>query len=252
MNKPSLRGRVAVITGASRGLGLGLATEFAAQGISLGLCARSRPVLPKGSKGIAESVDVGDARQVGAFARLVTEQLGRIDLWINNAGVLGPIKPLRDIEPEAFAFHLRTNLLGVMHGTQAYVQILRERGWDGGVLVNISSGAAARAYAGWSAYCAGKAATERFTECVQLEEASSGLRAYAVQPGIVDTAMQEQIRSTSAADFPALDKFLAIKKQGTFNTPAFVARHLLAIAFDPDARPAEVVVRLPSERPVTA
>jgi NAD(P)-dependent dehydrogenase (short-subunit alcohol dehydrogenase family) len=241
---------VAVITGASRGLGQGLAAEFAAQGLSLGLCSRSRPALPAGSKGIAESVDVGDARQVGAFARVVAEQFGRIDLWINNAGVLGPIAPLRDIEHEAFAHHLRINLLGVVHGTQAYVQILRERGWENGVLINISSGAAARAYAGWSAYCASKAGVERFTESVQLEEADAGLRAYAVQPGVIDTAMQEQIRASSAADFPALDKFHAIKKQSAFNTPAFVARHLLAIAFESGARPEQVVVRLPSEKPL--
>src|SRR5262245_8719939 len=127
MSKSMLRGRVAVITGASRGLGQGLATEFAAQGLSLALCSRSRPALPSGVKGVAESVDVGDARQVGAFARVAAEQLGRIDLWINNAGVLGPIAPLRDIAPDSFAHHMRINLLGVMHGTQAYVQILRER-----------------------------------------------------------------------------------------------------------------------------
>jgi benzil reductase ((S)-benzoin forming) len=139
-----------------------------------------------------------------------------------------------------------------MHGTHAYVQILREREWEGGVLINISSGAAARAYAGWSAYCASKAAVERFTECVQLEEASTGLRAYAVQPGVIDTAMQEQIRASRAEDFPALDKFLAIKRQSAFNTPPFVARQLLAIAFDPAARSGQVVVRLPSENPQPA
>ncbi|MFO0980276.1 MAG: SDR family oxidoreductase [Planctomycetota bacterium] len=250
MAPTNLHGKVAVITGASRGLGLGLARELAAAGLVLGLCARTRPVLPPHARGIAERVDVGDHRQVSAFARLVHEQLGAIDLWINNAGVLDPIQPVRDVDADAFAQLVRVNLLGVMHGTQAYLRSLRERSAAGGVLINISSGAAARAYAGWSAYCASKAAVERFTECVQLEEGSAGVRAYAVAPGIIDTAMQAKIRATSAQDFPAVPRFLAIKQQDAFNTVPFVARQLLEIAFDPSARPEQVVVRLPNEKPL--
>ena len=80
------------------------------------------------------------------------------------------------------------------------------------------------------------------------EEAASGLRAYSIAPGVVDTTMQEQIRASDSDRFPALDRFLEMKANDSFNTGVFVARHFLAIAFDPDARPDEVAVRLPNEK----
>jgi NAD(P)-dependent dehydrogenase (short-subunit alcohol dehydrogenase family) len=117
----------------------------------------------------------------------------------------------------------------------------------GGVLVNITSGAALGGYAGWGAYCMGKAAVDRLTECVQLEEASLGLRAYAVAPGVIDTDMQRTVRALDEERFPLVEKFRQLKRDEAFNSPAWVARKLLAIAFDPAARPEKVVVRVPPE-----
>ena len=79
---------VAVITGASRGLGAGLATTFSAEGIRLGLCARTRPDQPEGAETLAVSLDVTDAQSMERFANDVVERFGRIDVWVNNAGVL--------------------------------------------------------------------------------------------------------------------------------------------------------------------
>jgi NAD(P)-dependent dehydrogenase (short-subunit alcohol dehydrogenase family) len=236
-----------VITGASRGLGAGLAEELRARGLRLGLCARSAPVLPAGPDVVAERLDVRDGAAVSRFAAAVEARFGAIDLWINNAGVLEPIAPLRDVPAEAAREHLEVNVLGVLLGTQAFVRHLRRRGGEG-VLVNLSSGAAQKAYAGWSVYCAGKAAVERLTECVALEEAAHGLRAYAVAPGVVDTDMQALIRATPAERFPEAGRFIERKREGRFNSPRFVAEHLLALAFDPAARPSGVSVRLPDER----
>jgi benzil reductase ((S)-benzoin forming) len=243
-----LAGRCAVITGASRGLGAGLAQAFHARGLRLGLCARSTPVLADASDVVAERLDVRDAAAVGAFGEKVTAHFGAIDLWINNAGLLEPIAPLRDVAVDAARLHLEVNVLGVLHGTQAFVRHVRQRGGEG-VLVNISSGAASKPYAGWSLYCAGKAAVERLTECVALEEAAHGLRAHAVAPGVIDTDMQALIRATPAERFPDAPRFRARKRENRFNSTAFVAEHLLAIAFDPAARPAEVCIRLPDQPP---
>jgi NAD(P)-dependent dehydrogenase (short-subunit alcohol dehydrogenase family) len=240
-------GRTAVITGASRGLGAGLAEAFRACGLRLGLCARSAPVLAPGPDVVAERLDVRDAAALAGFAAAVEARFGAIDLWINNAGVLEPIAPLRDVTPEDARHHLEVNVLGVLLGTQAYVRHLRRRGGEG-VLVNVSSGAAQKPYAGWSVYCAGKAAVERLTECVALEEAAHGLRAYAVAPGVIDTDMQASIRATPPERFPEAPRFLERKREGRFNSPRFVAEHLLRLAFDPAARPAAVSVRLPDER----
>jgi NAD(P)-dependent dehydrogenase (short-subunit alcohol dehydrogenase family) len=241
-----LDGKTAVITGASRGLGAGLARVFAERGLRLGLCARSAPVLADGPDVLATRLDVRDAAAVAAFAAAVEARFGAIDLWVNNAGVLEPIAPLRDVEPGAARLHLEVNVLGVLHGSQAFVRHLHRRGGEG-VLVNVSSGAAQKPYAGWSVYCAAKAAVERMTECVALEEAAHGLRAHAVAPGVIDTDMQALIRATPAERFPEVGRFLERKRERRFNSTRFVAERLLALAFDPTSRPSEVCVRLPDE-----
>lgn len=240
-----LAGRVAVVTGASRGLGAGLAEAFAARGLRLGLCARHAPGLPDGARGVVAELDVADGPAMHAFAARVADRLGPIDLWVNNAGVLGPIGPLREVDPALLARNLEVNVLGVVHGTRAF---LAHRAPEA-VLLNVSSGAARRPYAGWAAYCASKAAVDLMTGCVALEEAGSGLRAYAVAPGVVDTGMQEEIRACPPERFPEVGRFHERKRAGHFNSPAFVAERLLRIAFDPAARPDDVLVRLPDEHP---
>ncbi len=247
MTLPDVRGRTAVITGASRGIGAALAQAWARQGLRLGLCARGAPVLPEGDAVVSARVDVTDEKALADFVTRVEDRFGAIDCWVNNAGVLEPMAMLRDVEVADFRRHQDVNLTGVFLGTRAYVRHLRARG-RGGVLLNVSSGAAQNAYAGWSAYCAAKAGMERMTECVQLEEAEIGLRAHSVAPGVVDTAMQALIRATPAERFPSLPRFLELARDAAFNSPAFVAERLLAIAFDPNERPDGVVVRLPWEK----
>jgi NAD(P)-dependent dehydrogenase (short-subunit alcohol dehydrogenase family) len=251
---PDLTGKTAVVTGASRGLGAHLAADFAGRGMRLGLCARSAPAVPDGTgEGVvAWKFDVRDADAVDQFARAVEERFGRIDLWINNAGVLNPITPLRRAPVAEWGRHIQINVAGVFHGARAYVGHLRRLGeaGKGGVLVNISSGAARSPYAGWSAYCAAKAAVDMLTRCVAIEEAGIELRAHAVAPGIVDTTMQEQIRASSPDDFPEQARFVQIARESKFSTPAFVAARLLELVFDPDHRTDEVLIDLPLEHPL--
>jgi benzil reductase ((S)-benzoin forming) len=246
-----LAGKVAVVTGASRGIGAGLARRFAERGMALGLCARSVPPAPPGADGrvVAASVDVTDAAAVDAFAARVADALGPIDLWVNNAGALAPIGPLRDADPAALDTHVRTNVLGVLLGSRAYARHVRSRP-RGGVLVNVSSGAATSVYAGWAAYCASKAAVDQLTRVVAVEEADAGLRALAIAPGVVDTDMQAAIRATPAERFPALDRFLALARENAFNSPDWVADEFLALVFGPtgdDGAAAPVVRRIRDE-----
>lgn len=243
---PDLQGRVAVITGASRGIGAGLAEDFAKRGMRLALCARSAPAMAPSEDVLGERVDVRDEAAVDAFARHVEDRFGAIDLWINNAGVLQPIKPLRDVSVDEFRTHIDINLVGLFLCSRAYVHHVRRRGGEG-VLINISSGAAWKGYAGWSAYCAGKGAVDRLSESLQLEEEGTGLRVYAVAPGVVDTDMQTQIRASTPEDFPDVERFIQRKQDNDFNSVGFVSRHLLEIAFDPDATPDEVCFRVPDE-----
>ena len=234
-----------VITGASRGLGAGMAQHLAAQGHKLGLCARSTPPLT-GPNILSRSVDVRDEGAVEAFAQEVQQHFGDIDAWINNAGILDPIGPVRTISQEDFAQSIDINLTGVLLGTQAFIRHIRSRPGTG-VLINISSGAALAGYAGWGAYCAGKSAVDRLTECVALEEAEAGLRAHAVAPGVVDTDMQTKIRDCTPSQFPMVQKFIDIKREERFNSPQFVADRLIELITSPPPN-APVVMRLPSEQ----
>jgi NAD(P)-dependent dehydrogenase (short-subunit alcohol dehydrogenase family) len=259
---PSASGRVAVVTGASRGLGAGLALHFAASGLHLGLCARHRPVLaartrPTARDGrivpaeapVLSAVDVTDRAALDVFVDEVVARFGRIDLWVNNAGLLGPIGPLADAEPQAIAHTVEVDVIGVLHGSAAFARHLRSREGTG-VLVNLSSGAATTPYEGWAAYCASKAAVDQLTRVVALEEARHGLRAYAVSPGLVDTDMQVAIRAADEATFPQVERFRGAAAAQRFNAPAWVAEQILALAFGPHP-PAEVTVRVP-DQPVAA
>ncbi len=243
MSMAELKGRTAVVTGASRGIGADLARVFAEQGLNLGLCARGESVLANGDCVVAERLDVRDEQAVQALADRVIERFGQIDLWVNNAGVLAPIAPIREIGVEAFREHVDINLTGVFVGTRTFARHVRGRA-GGGVLINISSGAAWKGYSGWGPYCAGKGGLERLTDCIAIEEADAGLRAYAVAPGVVDTDMQEMIRGCTAEQFAEVERFRQLKRDNAYNSGEFVASEILALAFDPKRASSEVSIRL--------
>lgn len=242
-----LTGKVAVITGASRGLGAGLAERFLHRGLNVAACARHRPELAGDeTRLLTLAADVTDSDTMAQLCNAAVARFGRVDVWINNAGLLAPMGPLRDNDPAAFALHMQVNIVGVFNGSRAFIRHVHARG-GGGVLLNISSGAARSAYAGWSAYCAGKAAVDRMSESIALEEADSGLRVHAVAPGIIDTDMQTMIRASTPEQFPRVQKFLDLKAKNAFNSPVFVADRLLELAFDPAAADTPVLTTLPLE-----
>jgi NAD(P)-dependent dehydrogenase (short-subunit alcohol dehydrogenase family) len=229
---------VSVVTGASRGLGEGLTRAFEARGWRVAACARQQPTVGH----LRAAVDVSDRDAVWRFRDRVVAELGPIDLWVSNAGLLEPIAPVRDIDPEAFRTVVDVNLMGALHCAQAYLDHRRPLGR--GCLVTISSGAAQRGYPAWSAYCASKAGVDRLMECIAIEE--PWLRSHAAAPGIVDTDMQAMIRATPADVFPLVERFRGFKDDDAFNTPEWVARHL-ADLLESDTPHPDVVFRVPDE-----
>lgn len=242
---PDVAGRTAIVTGASGGIGAGIAERFAALGVRLALCARTEPTLPEGATGTTASVDVTDAGAVADWVAGAAAALGPIDLCIANAGILGPLGPLRDDDPDAVAATFRTNVEGMAHTAAAYAGHVRGRP-GGGVLLAVSSGAGRNPTAGWAPYAASKAAVDALCLSVAEEEADAGLRVRAVAPGVVDTGMQEAIRASTPEAFPRHEQFVRMKADEAFNSPTHVADHLLRLAFT-DVGDDEVLVRLPAE-----
>ncbi|UUZ86870.1 SDR family NAD(P)-dependent oxidoreductase [Paenibacillus sp. P26] len=135
---------------------------------------------------------------------------------INNAGMLEPVMPLQEAEASLLTDHLHVNLLAPVLLTSAF---LREtRAWPAEkTVVNISSGAGKKPYAGWSAYCTAKAGLDMLTRCISTEQQDQTFpaRAVSIAPGVVDTGMQELIRSTPPDRFPQVDRFVRLKEQGS-------------------------------------
>lgn len=229
-----LRDRVALITGASRGIGAGLARRFHENGLKLALCARSEPEPGEVPDDPARiwfgRVDVTDFAALSRFAAEAEERLGPIDLWVNNAGVLDPIGPLRTLSPDDVGRHIDVNVLGVFHGTRVYLERLHAAGRTGAI-VNISSGAGVRPVAGWSAYCAGKAAVDMLTRVTAVEERPHGIRVHALAPGVIETDMQTLIRRQDEEDFPDVDLFREMHSSGALLDPESPAPAVLRLAF---------------------
>lgn len=219
-----LSDEVVVVTGASRGLGAGMAEWFAARGARLGLCARRMPSVAPDFRDqvVAGSLDVTDFDAVRSFGDAVVERFGPPTLWINNAGVLEPVAKARSLDFDVLVAHLGINVGGVLNGQNAFLEVLEAAGTTG-TLVNISSGAAREGRPGWAAYCAGKAAVDRITETVAKEEPALLRRALAVSPGLVDTDMQAIIRSQTEDIQPDVEWFREQHREGSMNSPGWVA-----------------------------
>jgi NAD(P)-dependent dehydrogenase (short-subunit alcohol dehydrogenase family) len=192
-----LEGKVALITGASRGLGRALALAFAREGASLALCARGQESLEQvaselaalGAPVLAVPADVRSTRDLDRLVALTLDRYQRVDILVNNASELGPtpLPYLADYPPPAFDDVLQVNLVAPFRLTQALIgsMLLRDRG----VIINVTSDAAVTGYPGWGAYAVSKAALEGLTRTWAVELAQTGVRIYAVDPGDMDTDM---------------------------------------------------------------
>jgi NAD(P)-dependent dehydrogenase (short-subunit alcohol dehydrogenase family) len=118
----------------------------------------------------------------------------------------------------------------------------------GGAFLAISSGAGRNPTAGWAPYAASKAAVDALCLSFAEEEADAGLRVVAVAPGVIDTAMQAGIRASTPEAFPRHARFVEMKANDEYNSPAYIADHLLRLAFAPEPGDDDVLVRLEAER----
>lgn len=207
------------VTGTSSGIGQAVAEHYLSQGKAVtGISRRHTIAHPLYT---AVDCDLADGKAIEALSFTVDSDV----LLINNAGILGNIKRLSDRQPDIAAV-LAVNTVAPAILMSRFAQLCGDR--FALTVVNISSGAAKRAIPSWGAYCASKAALEMLSEVFYLEEREKGrsTKVYAVAPGVVDTKMQQQIRSVDGSDFSASETFHAYKANDELADPAIVARKL--------------------------
>ena len=190
----SLRGRTAIVTGASTGIGRAVAVRLAEEGMNLALMARTREALDetvalardRGSRVLAMAGDVGDRTGVAAFVKSAVEEFGSLDALVNNAGINTLRRGLADMSGEDWDRVIETNLTGAYNFAREVLPHMRRAG--GGLIVNVASLAGKRAstLAG-AAYSASKFGMASLTESVNDEENEHGIRASSVFPGEVLT-----------------------------------------------------------------
>ena len=196
----ALEGRIALITGASRGIGAAVAERFAAEGARLILAARTAGALEEvddlaavaggGAGATLVPVDLADHDRIDEMAEAIAERFGRLDILVGNAAVLGGLAPLAHVEPDRWTEALDVNLTANWRLIRAFEPLLR-RSPDGRVIF-VTSGAARGAIPYWGPYAASKAALETLVRTWAAELEKTPIRVNLLSPGVVRTRMRAE------------------------------------------------------------
>lgn len=201
----ALDGQVALVTGASSGIGEATAELLADEGASIVLAARRSEDLnaladrieTAGGDALPVETDVTDEDQIRELIDTIEEEYGRLDVLINNAGVM-LLSPIESADTDDWEQMLDVNVLGLMDTTQAALPLLKES--EAGHVVNLSSVAGRKAYAGSGAYNASKFGVTAFSEALRQETLDDDIRVTSIEPGVVDTELQEHIPDEDARE----------------------------------------------------
>jgi NAD(P)-dependent dehydrogenase (short-subunit alcohol dehydrogenase family) len=186
-------GKIAIVTGGTRGIGRAIAERLLQEGASVAICSRSHENVQAfakhhqpgaGDRLLAEAADVSNLEDVRRFFGSVEERFGGVDFLINNAGI-GVFKSVADLTPEEWRRTINLNLTGVYYCSHEALPRMRKRG--AGYIVNISSLAGKNAFAGGAAYNASKFGLNGFSEAMMLDCRYENVRVSYIMPGSVDT-----------------------------------------------------------------
>jgi len=192
-----LRGKRAVVTGGSRGIGLAVARAFAREGADVVICGRNADALVDAASLIRSQstarvwhhvCDVADLEDVRRFASFVGECFPALDVLVNNASVLGVRAPIADYPEHTWVEVMNVNINGQFFITKALLPLLLRS--SSASIINVSSGAGKRPTSNWGAYAVSKFALEGFTQVLSVELKGHGVRVNAVNPGGTRTAMR--------------------------------------------------------------
>jgi NAD(P)-dependent dehydrogenase (short-subunit alcohol dehydrogenase family) len=225
----SLHGRVALVTGAGRGVGRAIALALADVGVTSALVARSeddlavtvKQVQERGGEAYAVPADLGDPAAAAEVVRRAVSAVGRVDVLVNNAATVEPLGTSAGMDPEVWARSLGLNVIAPAALAFAVLPRMIEAGW--GRIVNVSSSIVARpgAMIGGNAYATTKGALEAHTLNLAAELDGTGVTAVVYRPGSVDTAMQAHIRTEGEGRVSEATRarFLRNHAEGVLITP---------------------------------
>ena len=226
MDQSPIRGclssKIALITGAGRGIGRATAELFAREGAKVVLCSRTKhqlagtlsAITSAGGEGTAHVADIGIAREAEALVRLAVKRYGRLDILINNAGILGPRVPIVEYAHREWTQVLRINLCGTFFVSQAAASVMARQG--GGTIITLSSSVGRRGRGRWGAYAVSKFGVEGLSQVMADELRSAGVCVVTFNPGGTQSAMR-------AEAYPSEDP-------GTLRAPTDAAHGLLRLA----------------------
>ena len=224
-----------LVTGASKGLGRALALALANDGFPVLALARPSTELDgigellasvaPGSRTI--ECDLSDPTSIANAASIISQQTTYLAGLVHNAGAIAPVKPLDKVDASDWARSIQVNLVGVQDLTQRIYSLLG--GEHQSRITVISSGASLRPIGSCSAYCVSKAGLDMWSRCVAEEGRDSNISSVSVAPGIVDTGMQTEIRSSPPEDFPSLQSFIDLHANGDLTRSEDVAAQLMPL-----------------------
>ena len=232
-----LKNKVALVTGASGGIGAAAARRFVAEGASVVLVDLSQGSLEAvaaeiGGETLCISGDVSDADQNAAMVAATRERFGGLDIALLNAGIEGNVAPVTDYDIETFDRVMAVNVRGVWLGIKYVVPAMQARG--GGSIVVTSSVAGLRGVQGMSAYVASKHAVVGIVRCAAAEGAPHNIRVNTVNPAPIETRMMRSLETSFVPDKPEAAKQVMEQRipMGRYGTPDEVANLMLFLASD--------------------
>jgi NAD(P)-dependent dehydrogenase (short-subunit alcohol dehydrogenase family) len=219
-NGMKLQGKVAIITGASKGIGKGIGIRYAEEGAAVVLASRSRDLLQviasdiqkSGGKALALELDVTRYESVEEVVKKTVEHFGRVDIMVNNAGI-SMAKPSEELPPEDWNRALETDLSGVFYGCQAAAKQMMRQG-NGGGIINITSIYGMVAAPMRAAYCSSKAAANMLTKVLATEWAQKKIRVNAIAPGYFRTEMLQGVIDNGMVPLGPLQKRIPLGRIG--------------------------------------
>lgn len=227
MQEGQLQGKVAIVTGATKGLGKGIAKRFLEEGARV-VCAGRDPsefeemAARFGGTAVFHRTDVRDPESVQQLVQAAIDRFGTVDIMVANAGVNRDAL-LHKMTHEQWTDVIDTNLTGVFSCTKAVVQHMLDKGV--GTIINVSSAAASRVNVGQANYCASKAAVEMFTRVSAIELGPKGIRVNCLSPGVFDEGMGTALRENEKI-WNKYEKRMAMRRPGEINELAEAALFL--------------------------